>query len=57
MRSAWREFAFALHQIEEAIEPRLSMTKVLNHWNEIETCLAASARKRQLQLEKLIGLS
>ena len=35
IRSPWREFAFCLHQIQEAIEPRLSLETIIEQWNII----------------------
>jgi hypothetical protein len=34
-RSEWREFGFALHQIQNVIEPTLPLTKVLTGWNRL----------------------
>lgn len=48
-RSEWREFGFALHQIQDAIEPRLPLTQVLNGWNRLATALAEPHRNRAAQ--------
>jgi hypothetical protein len=48
-RSEWREFAFALHQVQNAIEPSLPLTQVLNGWNRLATSLAESHRNRAAQ--------
>ena len=48
-RSEWREFAFALRQILDAIEPDLRLTHVLAQWNRLATALAESNRKREAQ--------
>lgn len=48
-RSEWREFAFALHQIQNVIEPHLPLTKVLTGWNRLATGLAERHRKRAPQ--------
>lgn len=48
--SPWREFAFVLHQIQEAIEPTLSLSAVILQWNEIAGALAERSRKRQPQV-------
>jgi hypothetical protein len=47
--SQWREFLFALHQIQRAIEPLLPLRETLERWREIECGLAESTRKRKLQ--------
>jgi hypothetical protein len=52
-RSEWREFAFALHQIQAAIEPDMSLTHVLTQWNRLATALAESPRKRETQARNL----
>jgi len=48
-RSEWREFSFALHQIQNVIEPRLPLTQVLNGWNRLATALAENHRNRAAQ--------
>jgi hypothetical protein len=48
-RSEWREFGFALHQIQNAIEPRLPLTHVLTGWNRLAAGLAESHRNRAAQ--------
>ena len=40
VKSLWREFAFMLHQIQEAIEPAISLNKVLQHWQLLAKDLA-----------------
>ena len=47
-----REFSFALHQIQQAIEPHLSLQQALYSWNQIAQALAEKSRKRLLQLTK-----
>jgi Transposase DDE domain len=44
--SPWREFSFALHQIQQAIEPCLSLRQTLFSWNQIARALAEKSRKR-----------
>jgi hypothetical protein len=48
-RSEWREFAFALHQIQDAIGLALPLKQVMSQWNHIAAALAESHRKRSLQ--------
>ena len=48
-RSEWREFGFALHQIENVIEPHLPLTKVLTGWNRLAAGLAERHRNRAAQ--------
>lgn len=52
-RSEWREFGFALHQIQNVIEPSLSLRKVLNGWNRLAAALAESHRNRTAQNRNL----
>ena len=47
--SEWREFAFALHQVQLAIEPNLSLKYALLNWNWIAGTLAENPRARSLQ--------
>ena len=53
MRSEWREFAFALHQVQNVIEPHVRLTHVLKHWNRMAKVLAERQRKRENQNRKL----
>ena len=48
-RSEWREFGFALHQIQNVIEPNLPLTKVLTVWNRLAARLAERHRNRTAQ--------
>lgn len=57
MRSEWREFAFALHQIQQAIEPDIPLRRIIEHWDEIATALAEPSRKRVPQVRNLDLLS
>jgi hypothetical protein len=52
-KSAWREFAFALHQIQQAVDPVISLRKVLNEWGEIGSALGERSRKRIPQIKNL----
>jgi hypothetical protein len=45
-----REFSFALHQIQQAIEAGLSLQQTLSSWNQIAQALAEKSRNRLLQL-------
>jgi hypothetical protein len=40
------EFGFALHQIQNAMEPTLPLTQVLNGWNRLATALPEPHRNR-----------
>jgi len=55
--SRWREFQFALHQLQQAIAPELGLRYVLRHWNDIAAALAERDRQRVPQLEKCQSLS
>ncbi|PYV67902.1 MAG: hypothetical protein DMG97_26150 [Acidobacteria bacterium] len=47
--SRWREFNFALHQVQHAIEPNLSLEHTLLNWNVVARALAENPRTRPLQ--------
>jgi hypothetical protein len=49
-RSHWREFEFALHEVQQTIAPDLGLNLVLPHWNEIAAALAERNRQRVPQL-------
>jgi len=51
-KSNWREFSFMLHQIQQAINPVVSLEKVIQQWGEISVALAESSRRRKPQLAK-----
>jgi len=53
-RSEWREFGFALHQIQNVIEPSLPLAKVLNGWNRLAAILAENHRNRTAQNRNLL---
>jgi hypothetical protein len=42
--SRWREFSFALHQLQLAIEPNLSLKYALLNWNGTARALAENQR-------------
>ena len=50
MRSQWREFQFALHELQQTIAPKLGLGFVLPHWNEIAATLGERNRERVPQL-------
>lgn len=52
IKSNWREFSFALHQIQQAINPVISLQKVIQQWGDISSALAEGSRKRRPQLTK-----
>ena len=49
-RRTMREFSFVPHQIQQAIEPNLSLQQTLSSWNQIAQSLEEESRKRLLQL-------
>ena len=55
--SQWREFQFALHQLQQAIVPELELGFVMHHWNEIAAALAERHRQRVPQLAGCHNLS
>jgi hypothetical protein len=46
----WREFAFALHQVQQAVDPVVSLKKILSGWNEINLALRENSRRRKPRL-------
>jgi hypothetical protein len=44
--SAWRQFSFLLHAIQQAIEPVLPLRKILVDWNQLSAELNEAPRKR-----------
>jgi hypothetical protein len=44
--SRWREFSFALHQLQHAIQPMLPLADVMGRWAEIAISLAERVRNR-----------
>jgi hypothetical protein len=50
-----REFSFALHQIQEAIEPQISFQETLYSWNQIAFALSERSRKRCPQMKEWHG--
>jgi hypothetical protein len=42
----------AFHQIVRAIEPRLSLRELVEHWHELAAALRESPRKRKSQEQK-----
>ena len=51
VKSYWREFEFMLHQIQQAVEPKISINNVISQWDSIRKNLAENPRKRKLQIE------
>lgn len=39
------------HQIQQAINPTISLNEVINRWNELSQALAECSRKRKPQIE------
>jgi hypothetical protein len=54
--SRWREFQFALHQLQ-AIVPEGELEFVMRHWNEIAAALAERNRHRVPQFARCLSLS
>lgn len=48
--SAWREFGFALHQLQEAIEPSLGWPATIANGNTLAADLSEPSRKRAPQV-------
>ena len=49
-RSPWREFAFALPQLQQAVDPALSLQAVMESWHTIIQALCECPRQRQRQI-------
>jgi hypothetical protein len=43
-----------LHQVQQAIEPRISLSHVFEAWREIKENLAENIRKRKLQMNNTL---
>ena len=50
VKSHWREFAFVLHQVQQAIDPIVSLRAILSSWGGISKALVENSRKRKPQL-------
>jgi len=50
IKSQWREFEFMLHQVQQVIEPEISLKETLIKWREISKRLSENARHRKLQI-------
>jgi hypothetical protein len=48
--SNWREFEFMFHQVQYAINPRISLNQTMSNWQEIREGLAENNRKRKPQM-------
>lgn len=51
----WREFAFMLHHLQNALEPYEPIKNIITDWRKIATALAGPPRKRQLQISGFRG--
>ena len=54
-RSAWRDFKFVFNQVTRAIEPPLSLARMIGDWRTISGELAEPPRRRQPQLSAYFG--
>ena len=48
--SAWRDFKFALNQVQRTIEPAYPLARMLAEWNGISEALADAPRQRLGQI-------
>jgi hypothetical protein len=55
MPSRWREFSFAFHQLQQAVEPRIPLQAVIDDWGSIADGLAEAPRKRVAQMAAMFG--
>jgi hypothetical protein len=53
-RSEWREFSFALHQVQNVVEPELPLAEILCNWNHLAYALAEKPRERKIQ-NRMLG--
>ena len=51
IKSQWREFEFMAHQVQQAVEPELSLKNTFNQWGKIGRSLAEASRKRKPQMD------
>jgi hypothetical protein len=51
-KSHWREFEFMFHQMQQAVEPTIALSNVIDNWGDISGSLAEASRKRRPQMEK-----
>jgi hypothetical protein len=51
--SPWREFSFALHQLQHALHPTLPLADLITRWTDIADDLAERPRKRKNAILKL----
>lgn len=51
-KSNWREFAFALHVIQQAIDPTVLLDDIFKNWHSITRALAESSRERDPQISE-----
>jgi hypothetical protein len=49
-RCKWREFAFVLHQMQQVIDPVVSLKKIIIGWNKISMALSENSRRRKPQI-------
>jgi len=45
-----KEIPLIFHQIQQAIDPIISLSEVINRWSDIRKALAESSRKRKPQI-------
>lgn len=50
IKSRWREFSFAFHQIQQAIDPVVSLKKILENWGQVRVALSERSRQRKPQI-------
>lgn len=55
-KSHWREFEFMFHQIQQAVEPSVALSKVIANWGHVCGSLAEASRKRRPQMESCATL-
>jgi hypothetical protein len=56
-RSEWEDFSFALHEVQQLIEPSLPLLEAMRRWPQIAPSLAERPRRRVPQLERVLLLS
>ncbi len=53
----WRETAFALHLIKQAVNPKLGLMNCLKNWKGIANKLSENTRSRKAYAAKITKLS
>ena len=56
-RSQWREFAFAFHQAQQAIMPKVSLIDIIGNWQEVALDLAEDDQRDRRHLRRTAAIA